>query len=147
MSNTYNNDETKKMLENRLRRAEARRTAQQQKIQRTIIGMSAILVLIVIVIVVCASCDSTRDIHKGSVEPTIVETTTIPETTVQKKKVYRYTTDRINLRSEPNTESEIVIVLDSGTKVTVIKKKGEWSKIKVKGKTGYVMTEFLSKKK
>lgn len=55
----------------------------------------------------------------------------------------------INLRAEPNTNSEIVTSLTLNTSVDVYQEKDGWSKVKVKSvaKEGYISTALLSDKK
>ena len=55
----------------------------------------------------------------------------------------------INLRAEPNTNSEIVTSLTLNTSVDVYEEKDGWSKVKVKSvaKEGYISTALLSDKK
>lgn len=55
----------------------------------------------------------------------------------------------INLRAEPNTNSEIVTSLTLNTSVDIYEEKDGWSKVKVKSvaKEGYISTALLSDKK
>ena len=51
---------------------------------------------------------------------------------------------RLNLREEPNTNSKIIIRIDCGTKVDLIRDLGDgWMFISVGKQTGYVMKKFL----
>ena len=53
----------------------------------------------------------------------------------------------LNLRSQANTTSSIVAKLVKNETVTLVSKSGDWYKITTsKGKTGYVMAKFLTKK-
>lgn len=53
----------------------------------------------------------------------------------------------LNLRSQPNTTSSIITKLVKGETVTLVSKSGDWYKITTsKGKTGYVMAKFVTKK-
>ena len=77
-----------------------------------------------------------------------------PQTVQQPQKVEEtviktlYTnTDTVNLRSEPNTSSEIVKKLSLNTAVDVVKEENNWSKVKVDGKEGYISSSLLSDKK
>ena len=47
----------------------------------------------------------------------------------------------LNLRAEPN--GNILGSYPRGTKVTVLATTGEWSKVSVDGKTGYMMAKYL----
>lgn len=51
----------------------------------------------------------------------------------------------VNLRSEPDTESESLEKLRNGDKVTVLARSSIWSKCETKNNAGYVMTDFLMK--
>lgn len=56
-------------------------------------------------------------------------------------------TEVLNLRSQPNTTSVIVAKLVKNETVTLVSKSGDWYKITTsKGKTGYVMAKFVTKK-
>ncbi|WP_020062513.1 SH3 domain-containing protein [Bacillus sp. 123MFChir2] len=52
--------------------------------------------------------------------------------------------DALNVRSEPNTQSEIITVLPSGRFVTVQEEQEGWYKVIHNGTSGYVKKEFLS---
>jgi len=54
------------------------------------------------------------------------------------------TTGRVNLRSEPNTDSNAITVVNSGTNVEVIDHNpAGWSKVTVGGSTGFIRSDFL----
>ncbi|MGE8203777.1 SH3 domain-containing protein [Heyndrickxia sp. NPDC080065] len=53
----------------------------------------------------------------------------------------------LNMRSSASTSAAIVVKLTKGTEVTVLSESKGWSKIKAKGKTGYVSSQYLSKTK
>lgn len=57
---------------------------------------------------------------------------------------YIVNTDVLNVRSEPNTQSEIITVLPNGKFVTVQEEREGWYKIVHNGTIGYVKKEFLS---
>ena len=50
----------------------------------------------------------------------------------------------LNLRSGPSTSYSSLGKLSYGTKVEVISRSGDWSKVKVNGLTGYVSSQYLS---
>ena len=52
----------------------------------------------------------------------------------------------LNARKKPNSKATIVIKVPNGSKVELLENEGEWSRIKYKGKTGYVKSDFLSDK-
>ena len=49
----------------------------------------------------------------------------------------------INLRSAPSTSAERVMLLAEGKRVAVLEQSGEWYKISVDGKTGYIYGDFI----
>ena len=54
---------------------------------------------------------------------------------------------RLNLRESANSSSEILGCFRGGTKVSVLKKGGYWSKVEVDGLTGYMANEYLTSEK
>ena len=68
------------------------------------------------------------------VEETVLKTLYVTETTV-------------NVRKEPNTDSEVVTKLNLNTQVDVYSEENEWSKVKVNDQEGYILTSLLSDKK
>ena len=52
--------------------------------------------------------------------------------------------EEVNVRAEATTDSEIIGTLRADTSVTVVGSKGNFYKIELKEKTGYVSDEFLS---
>jgi len=58
--------------------------------------------------------------------------------------VYR-TTDNVNFRTGPTTESEIIRTLRAGTAVDMVEHDpGGWSSVKVDGISGYIKSDYLS---
>lgn len=53
----------------------------------------------------------------------------------------------VNVRQEPNKNASIVTKLTNNTAVEVILEENGWSKVKVSGKEGYILTTLLSDKK
>ena len=50
----------------------------------------------------------------------------------------------VNMRKDPNSKSEIVVVLAKGTQVTVLSKaKSPWWQVKYGSKTGYIYNKYL----
>lgn len=49
----------------------------------------------------------------------------------------------LNMRRDASQKSNIVLKIDNGAQVEVLSAEGEWTRIEVKGKRGYVKTEFL----
>lgn len=49
----------------------------------------------------------------------------------------------VNMRAKPSKSGGIITVIKQGTEVQAVEVGEEWSKIKYKDKTGYIMTEYL----
>lgn len=58
--------------------------------------------------------------------------------------VYVWTTTGVNLRSEPNTDCQIVSILDAEAQLEVLSDEGEWLKVSYNGTEGYVSSEFVT---
>lgn len=58
-------------------------------------------------------------------------------------EIYASNGGYVNLRYEPNTESESLEKLRNGDRVTVLARSSIWSKCETKNNVGYVMTDFL----
>lgn len=54
---------------------------------------------------------------------------------------------KLNLRKEASTNSQRLGQYGPGTAMKVLKKDGEWFKVEVDGKTGWVMSQYLTKTK
>lgn len=50
----------------------------------------------------------------------------------------------LNLRQEPSLSAKVLGQYPTGTWMTVLSEDGEWSKVSVNGKQGYVMNKYLS---
>ncbi len=76
--------------------------------------------------------------------PDVVE----PETQTQGEEVvemtYMWTTDGVNLRSEPSTDSAVVTVLGVGTQVRMIGEEDGWVKVSFNDQEGYIRADFLT---
>lgn len=61
-------------------------------------------------------------------------------------QTYRNGSDsKLNLRSQPSTNSEVVASIPPNAKVVVLEKtNSEWSKVEYKDQTGYVATKYLT---
>lgn len=76
------------------------------------------------------------------------ENTTKVEESKTVKEVTKYiTAESLNVREKAENDAKIINQLTVNTKVTVTETTGNWSKIKVNGKTGYVASKYLSDKK
>ena len=49
----------------------------------------------------------------------------------------------VNLRKKPDRSSALADRIPAGTEAELLESRGGWSRIRVKGKTGWMMTEFL----
>jgi uncharacterized protein YgiM (DUF1202 family) len=58
---------------------------------------------------------------------------------------YVWTSDGVNLREEPNTNCDVIAVLESGTKLELIDDYEEgWSHVVFDGQEGYVSNDFIT---
>ena len=57
---------------------------------------------------------------------------------------YMWTTDGVNMRSEPNTDSAVITVLELGTQVRMIGEENGWSKVSYNDQEGYIRADFLT---
>lgn len=75
---------------------------------------------------------------------TIVEEWTDVNATYE---IYAANGGYVNLRSEPDTESESLEKLRNGDRITVLAMSSVWCKCETKNNVGYVMTDFLAEVK
>lgn len=52
-------------------------------------------------------------------------------------------TSALNMRSGPSTDYSRITTISKGTKLTIISKEGDWYKVEVGGKTGYVAAQYV----
>ncbi len=71
------------------------------------------------------------------------ETANQEQTTFQTKTQY-IASESVNLRAAANTSSEVLQSLVLNTQVEVIGEENDWSKVRVNGKEGYILTSLLS---
>ena len=50
----------------------------------------------------------------------------------------------VNLRKGPGKKYAVIAEYRPGTKVTLLKRGSAWCKVKVRGRTGYIMTKYIS---
>ena len=73
------------------------------------------------------------------------ENTIEQETALEKKNPIFITTTKVKIRIEPNTECDVVDIVDADTEIECIDTQSDgWSKINYNGKTAYIKSEFLS---
>ncbi|WP_297630899.1 SH3 domain-containing protein, partial [uncultured Clostridium sp.] len=58
-------------------------------------------------------------------------------------KMMMVTANGLNVRAKASKDSSKLGILPKGTKITVLSKEGNWSKISFNGKTGYVSSHYL----
>ena len=56
-------------------------------------------------------------------------------------------TDGVNFRAEPNTDSEILTVLVTGTKLTLLGEENGWVQAEYNGQKGYVSSDYVTDQK
>ena len=76
--------------------------------------------------------------------PDVVESETQTQTPEAVEMTYMWTTDGVNLRSEPNTDSAVVTVLGVGTQVRMIGEEDGWVKVSFNDQEGYIRADFLT---
>ena len=70
----------------------------------------------------------------------------VPDTqdTQVAEMMYMWTTDGVNLRSEPNTDCDVVTILEMGTQVRMIGEEDGWVKVSYNDQEGYIRADFLT---
>ena len=70
----------------------------------------------------------------------------VPDTqdTQVAEMTYMWTTDGVNMRSEPNTDCDVVTVLEMGTQVRMIGEEDGWVKVSYNDQEGYIRADFLT---
>lgn len=78
----------------------------------------------------------------GDVQTT--EPVTLPEDTqIPEAKPIMRTTSGVNLRMEPNTDCEVITVLEAGTMLEMLGEEAGWAAVDYQGQTGYVSLDYL----
>ncbi len=62
----------------------------------------------------------------------------------KKKETTKVAAYLLRLREKPSTSAKVLDAYPRGTKVTILKKGTEWTKVKVHEKTGYMQTDKLA---
>ena len=70
----------------------------------------------------------------------------VPDTqdTQVAEMTYMWTTDGVNMRSEPNTDCDVVTILEMGTQVRLIGEEDGWVKVSYNDQEGYIRADFLT---
>ena len=100
-------------------------------------AMCVALVAIIIGLVMLVRAHKS-DKATQQMEQTQTQTSEVVEMT------YMWTTDGVNLRSEPNTDSAVVTVLGVGTQVRMIGEEDGWVKVSFNDQEGYIRADFLT---
>ncbi|RXT04803.1 C40 family peptidase [Ammoniphilus sp. CFH 90114] len=69
---------------------------------------------------------------------------TVEEQSSKAKKMVYINADKLNVREVESQDSNVVTVLERGTKAELLEINGKWSKVKVGEQIGYVASEYLS---
>lgn len=86
-------------------------------------------------------------IEETQSEETKTEETKVEEQTNYVEKTMYVNSEVINLRAEGTTDSESLARLTKATEVTVVAETNGWSKVKVNGTEGYILSTLLSDRK
>lgn len=62
----------------------------------------------------------------------------------ESEEVYIWTTDRVNIRKNPSTSSEVLDTVNIGSKFTYIKEIDNWVEIKYNGDVAYIRGDYIS---
>jgi uncharacterized protein YgiM (DUF1202 family) len=74
------------------------------------------------------------------------EPETEPETEEEPSDVYCIKGNRVNVRTEPSTDSRVLVQLSNGTEVEYVKRyNNDWAVINYDGQEAYVSSQFLEK--
>ena len=79
-------------------------------------------------------------------QPVVDTQTSEPEITTEDTQALNpvvQTTTGVNLRKEPNTECEVLTVLDQGTMLELIGEEDGWAVVDYQGQIGYVKSEYV----
>ena len=58
-------------------------------------------------------------------------------------EVFVKTRDSVRFREEPSTDASVISTLPKGTRVEVLLRGEEWTMVRYKDETGYVMSRYL----
>ncbi len=80
-----------------------------------------------------------------STEPEDTESGTEGDSNAAQVSIPMWTTDEVNFRTGPNTNSEIITSLPGGCQVEVIEEGERWMKVRYNNQTGYVNVAYLTR--
>ena len=90
-----------------------------------------------------SSADSSENMQTGESDADTGIASTAADAVEAIDPVTMYTSDRVNLRKEPNTSSEVLALLARREAVSVVGKTGDWSKVVYGEQEGFVSSEYL----
>lgn len=79
----------------------------------------------------------------GELKDVSYNATTNTTTTTPAKGTAKVMAKRVALRTDASIKSDVIVRLDIGDVVEIAPETSEWTRVTYKGKTGYMMTEFL----
>lgn len=120
----------------------------------------AVILVVLILLIVCAvvlikgrmeknksqNNSQSESIADESEEDTqTTEPTVTPEPSQVKEPdvIMQTTADELRLRKEPNTDCEVITVLEKGTKLEMLSQEEGWAFVDYQGQTGYVSMDYL----
>ena len=87
----------------------------------------------------------TRDLSEEGVRPELPPVTEDSGTEAEEEFVkILWTSTNVNLRSEPNMESEVVTVLAQGSRLEYFGEEEGWVKVSFCGQEGYVSSDYVT---
>lgn len=123
-------------------------------------GIFAVVCLVFIVIIAAAAVrirdnyvkthqdtqdSQTQDSAGESVNPALPPVTGEPVTESEEEFVkILWTSTNVNLRSEPNTSSEVITVLAQGARLEFLGEEEGWVRVSFFGQEGYVSTDYVT---
>lgn len=142
-----NREDTRRIIENRRRKAELMKAKQVKRRNRTIAIIAVGAVMLIMIVLLIKACSPNDEGNNREQNTTVTSTTATVETTIletTKAEEYMYTTEILNLRKSPSVKADIITQIGAGKKVQIIFEDGKWCKIKYGKDTGYVSREYLS---
>lgn len=113
--------------------------------------MKRLLILLTTCITLLAIGYNSKTVYAAPIEEGVAGITTslykVDTTDIEKQLTikYKYTTERVNLRTEASTNSDILITIDKREKVIVEEQKtsSKWIKVRYKNYKGYIYSKYL----
>lgn len=100
------------------------------------------------VLLLLSAC-ANKKTDESQLETTPEKVETIQEDTSKNvvQKYLMYTADTVNLRKQATTDSKVLKTLGKWVRVKCTGTYGQWTKVKVENKTGYIRSDFLISKR